>query len=209
MTERIITEEPVSKPAPDEEEKIAIGQKLGAIDRRYPNSRRLREAQITITLKIFEKLSKGSSRGNIVELEGILESIDFTQNRVVLEGRRIKLGEITEVTVPAGFDEEENFGGDSFPDDSFESIPDCWRNPTLGIRNERGYQAEYYADPDPEYYPDPDFGENDDSGWGFYPDTFPDYDAEPIMQKKESTAGKRKPKTILYTPKTGYRACRY
>ena len=84
MTEQIMNRDPVSKPTQDEEEKTAIGQKLGAITRRYPNSRRLREAGIILTVKIFEKLSKGSSRGNIVELEGTVEYCTWRR----LHGRR-------------------------------------------------------------------------------------------------------------------------
>lgn len=208
MTEQIMNREPVSKPTQDEEEKTAIGQKLGAITRRYPNSRRLREAQITITVKIFEKLSKGSSRGNIVDLEGMVESIDFTQNRVVMEGRRIRLSEIMEVTVPDCFEEADEYGGDSFPDESPDAIPECWRNPTPGIWDENGSKKAYPADPDFGYYPDPDFGYESDPSPDDSPDVFPDYDAQPIMRKKEAAAGRRPRKTILYTPKTGYRACR-
>ena len=117
------------------------------------------------------------------------------------------MSEITEVTVPACFEEADEYGTDRFPDESVDAIPDCWRNPNLEIREEKGSRAAYPVDPDFGYYPDPDFGYESDPSPDYCPDVFPDYDAHPVMLKKEA-AGKRKQKTILYTPKTGYRVFR-
>ena len=89
--------ETVKKPVLEEDDKIAIGQKLGLICQKYPSTRALLDAQIKISLTIFEKASKTSTKGYLVDLEGIIERIDFAQNRIVLEGRRIKLGEIIHI----------------------------------------------------------------------------------------------------------------
>ena len=188
MTETM-TNEAVKKPAIDEEDKIALGQKLGAILRKYPNSRQLREAQIPITLTVFEKLAKGSAKGNILELEGIVESIDFAQNRVILEGRRIKLGEIIRVSVPSSFEEDE------YVENEYENSYD-----------ERLRSSQDDNDSEAEFQYDGDSDPTNDSIFGaYYPDDMPDYGAETRMRQKEALPSRHPKKTILYTSKTGYR----
>lgn len=207
MTETMITTEPVKKPAIDEEDKIAIGQKLGAVLRKYSNSRQLREAQIPVTLTVFEKLSKGSSKGNILELAGIVEGIDFTQNRVVLEGRRVKLGEIVKVSVPSRFEEEDDYNSDSFEYEYAASD----MQPEWNYQNQQRQSVTHFgnetafADEVPGYYGDRRYGYAEDSFDDFFLDEAPDYEAEVTLRQKEPPASKRPRKTILYTAKAGYR----
>ena len=56
------------KPKLEEEDKNEIGQRLGMIVARYPTSRKLREADVSITITTFVGNSKNSSTGTLVEV---------------------------------------------------------------------------------------------------------------------------------------------
>lgn len=204
MTETILTAEAIKKPAIDEDDKIAIGQKLGAILRKYPSSRQLRDAQVPITLTVFEKLSKGSSKGNLIEVAGVVEGIDFTQNRVVLEGRRVKLGEIIRVSVPSQFEDEDEYGGDDFADeyDSPRNVS-SWGRRTSTVDDAIFYED--YPDRAPFYGVDRSFPYTEEPFEDYWPDDVPDYDAEISVRQKEPSVSRRPKKTILYTARNGYR----
>ena len=162
--------ETVKKPVLEEDDKIAIGQKLGLICQKYPSTRALLDAQIKISLTIFEKASKTSTKGYLVDLEGIIERIDFAQNRIVLEGRRIKLGEIIHIAIPSELEQD-----DEYPEscDGRDAVDD-WDGLVTrqGIPYEEPFSDRAYPPCDSDY------------DYGIYVDEFPDYEQEVVMERK-------------------------
>ncbi len=183
MRETILTAEPVKKPSLEDEEKIAIGQKLAAILRKYPNSRLLRAAQVPVTLSVYVKPTKNASKGNIIEMEGTIEGIDFTQNRVVLEGRRVKLGDIVKVVVPSEFEEEE-YGEDDYTD--FDEEDTHWQRSADQTRMTSSFREIPFSTEYRDY-----FGDD-------VPDSFPDYESGEPERRAEPQPAR---KTILYSSK--------
>ena len=119
--ETVITDITVKKPSLDEDDKVLIGQKLGAILRKYPTNARIRRAGLPVTASVFEPLSKTSTKGYMVEVTGNIEKIDIDQNRVTIDGRGYKLSAICKLTVPPEFDMEDEWSGadDSWADEPF------------------------------------------------------------------------------------------
>lgn len=106
------------KPKLEEEDKNEIGQRLGMIVARYPTSRKLREADVSITITTFVGNSKSSSTGTLVDVSGKVESIDFTMSRVVIDGHKYKLSEIFHVELGDGFENAlDDVSYDDFGDD--------------------------------------------------------------------------------------------
>ena len=110
-----MAEEYIKKPKLEEDDKAEIGQRLGMIAARYPTSRKLREACVEITITVFVAKTKTSTTGTLVNVTGKVESIDFTMNRVVVDGKKYKLGEIVSVELPDEFGAD---AGDGYGDDS-------------------------------------------------------------------------------------------
>ena len=111
-----MAEEYIKKPKLEDDDKAEIGQRLGMIAARYPTSRKLREAGVEITITVFVAKTKNSTTGTLADVTGNVEGIDFTMNRVVVDGKKYKLGEIVKVELPDGFgadaDDESNYDSD-------------------------------------------------------------------------------------------------
>ena len=98
-----MADETVKKPKLEDEDKEEIGQRLGMIIARYPTSRKLREADVNITITVFVGKTKSSTTGTLVDVTGKVENIDFTMSRVVVDGKKYKLSEIIDDGNVAGF----------------------------------------------------------------------------------------------------------
>lgn len=92
----------VDKPVKDDDAKNAIGEKIGPYYAKYPNARKLRAAEIPVTVTIFEPKTPSSKKGYLVTITGLLDTIDFTAMApmIKVEGRKIKLSEIVDIEVP-------------------------------------------------------------------------------------------------------------
>lgn len=114
-----MAEEFVKKPKLEEDDKAELGQRLGMIMARYPTPRKLREADVNITITVFVGKTKSSTTGTLVDVTGKIENIDFTMSRVVVDGKKYKLSEIVHMELPVGF-ESDTDGGDYGESGSFD-----------------------------------------------------------------------------------------
>lgn len=123
------------KPSMDDDAKNEIGETIGILLSQYKNNRLLREAEIPVTITIFEPKSASSKKGFLVVLSGLIESIDMNgmSQKIMLEGRKIKLSEIVSMELPSDLFEESYDDGegsaedDRDPDDD-QRVPDDRRN---------------------------------------------------------------------------------
>lgn len=181
----------VRKPVLEEDDKIEIGQRLGSVLQKYPTARLLQAAKIEITLTIFERFSRSGTKGNIVELSGCVEKIDFPQNRVVVDGRKLKLGDILHVSVPSCFESEEEY---------VEEHEACVYTESFNESDDRNAQISFnYSDYYNQAYPSPGYNSIDERiDYDLCPDYQPDYDAEIVMQQRTPPPRQAKRHRLAY-----------
>ena len=175
----------VKKPSMEDEEKNALGQKLAMIQRKYPSTALLRDAEVPVSVTVWEPLKKGAKSGYLTEIDGAIEKIDFQQNQIVVSGNRIKLGAIVQLIVPDEFEYSDGYS-DDYSDSYSDSDSDNYTNPNedytpypqrrpYGDFSRRTGEYEDYSDVSYEDYSD--YGS---SSVGYYPDEWSD-DREPVM----------------------------
>ena len=115
-------DEIVSKPNLEDEDKQEIGQRLGVIKSKYPNARALADANVKITITVFEPTNKSGSKGILKEITGKIERVDFEMNRFVIDGQRFKLKDIVHVELPASLQQDEYSFDDGSSDGTTQKV---------------------------------------------------------------------------------------
>ena len=167
----------VKKPSMEDEEKNALGQKLAMIQKKYPSTALLRDAEVTVSVTVWEPLKKGAKSGYLREIDGAIEKIDFQQNQIVVGGNRVKLGSIVQITVPDEFEYSDDYsdsGSDNYTNPHEDYTPYNQHRP-YGDYPRRTGEYEDFCDVSYDDYSD--YGS---SSVGYYPDEWSD-DREPVM----------------------------
>ena len=174
----------VKKPSMEDEEKNALGQKLALIQKKYPSTALLRDAEVPVSVTVWEPVKKGAKSGYLREIDGAIEKIDFQQNQIVVGGNRVKLGSIVQITVPDEFEYSDDYSdsySDNYADSSREDYTPYNQHRLYGDFPRCTGEYEYYSDVSYEDYSD--YGS---SSVGYYPDEWAD-DREPVMSPSRNS----------------------
>ena len=173
----------VKKPSMEDEEKNALGQKLAMIQRKYPSTALLRDAEVPVSVTVWEPVKKGAKTGYLTEIDGMIEKIDFQQNQIVVSGNRIKLGAIVQITVPDEFEYSDDYSDSG--SDNYTTPHEDYTPYTHGIFPHRTREYDDYSDVSYDDYSD--YGS---SSVGYYPDEWSD-DREPVMSPTRNSNNRK------------------